>query len=353
MDTTMTETQPDPTAVDTEVPPLLELAGIGHEFGRRPGRSGVRAVDDISLSLNPGETVGLVGESGCGKSTLGRIATRLYRPTRGAVRFEGKDMTHQPKSADLKAFRRAVQMVFQDPNGSLNPRLPVGASIEEPLRARGVARADRRERLAEVLAEVGLDASAAARYPHEFSGGQRQRLALARALAPQPSVIVLDEPTSALDVSIQAQILNLLADLQDSLGLTYLFIAHDLSVVEHVSDRVAVMYLGRIVELADVAQLYSRPRHPYSAALLSAGSIADPDLADRRERIVLTGDVPSPVAPPSGCHFHPRCPKAQEICSREAPKLVVRDGDPETHRTACHFPVEPGDDLTGGPGGGH
>ncbi|WP_262058909.1 ABC transporter ATP-binding protein [Streptomyces sp. STR69] len=325
----MTETQPDLAGSE----PLLELSGIGHEFGGRPGRSGVRAVDDITLALNPGETVGLVGESGCGKSTLGRIATRLYRPTRGAVRFEGKDMTHKPKSADLKAFRRAVQMVFQDPNGSLNPRLPVGASIEEPLRARGVARAERRTRLAEVLEEVGLDASAAARYPHEFSGGQRQRLALARALAPQPSVIVLDEPTSALDVSIQAQILNLLQEIQQRDRIAYLFISHNLGVVRHLSERVAVMYLGSIVELAPAKELFGDPQHPYSMALLS--SVLEPGDDGPGEQIVLKGELPSPSDIPAGCPFSSRCWLADDRCRSERPALVERTPG---HLTACHKP---------------
>ncbi|MFI6542009.1 ABC transporter ATP-binding protein [Streptomyces prunicolor] len=325
----MTETQTDLAGSE----PLLELSGIGHEFGGRPGRSGVRAVDDITLALNPGETVGLVGESGCGKSTLGRIATRLYRPTRGAVRFEGKDMTHKPKSADLKAFRRAVQMVFQDPNGSLNPRLPVGASIEEPLRARGVARADRRTRLAEVLEEVGLDASAAARYPHEFSGGQRQRLALARALAPQPSVIVLDEPTSALDVSIQAQILNLLQEIQQRDRIAYLFISHNLGVVRHLSERVAVMYLGSIVELAPAKELFGDPQHPYSMALLS--SVLEPGDDGAGEQIVLKGELPSPSDIPAGCPFSSRCWLADDHCRSERPALVEQTPG---HLTACHKP---------------
>ncbi|MFJ6894300.1 ABC transporter ATP-binding protein [Streptomyces hokutonensis] len=325
----MTETQLDRTGSE----PLLELSGIGHEFGGRPGRSGVRAVDDITLALSPGETVGLVGESGCGKSTLGRIATRLYRPTRGAVRFEGKDMTHKPKSADLKAFRRAVQMVFQDPNGSLNPRLPVGASIEEPLRARGVARADRRTRLAEVLEEVGLDTSAAARYPHEFSGGQRQRLALARALAPQPSVIVLDEPTSALDVSIQAQILNLLQEIQQRDRIAYLFISHNLGVVRHLSERVAVMYLGSIVELAPAKELFEDPQHPYSMALLS--SVLEPGDDGPGEQIVLKGELPSPSDIPTGCPFSSRCWLADDHCRSERPALTEQAPG---HLTACHKP---------------
>jgi oligopeptide/dipeptide ABC transporter ATP-binding protein len=313
----------------------------------------VRAVDGVSLDVRRGETLGLVGETGCGKSTLARVVTRLQPLTSGTVEFDGQDVSTLSRRA-LRPLRREVQMIFQDPYGALNPRRRVGSIIGDPFAIHGIADGqERKRRVQDLMALVGLNPEHYNRFPADFSGGQRQRIGVARALALRPALVVCDEPVSALDVSIQAQILNLLADLQDSLGLTYLFIAHDLSVVEHVSDRVAVMYLGRIVELADVAQLYSRPRHPYSAALLSAGSIADPDLADRRERIVLTGDVPSPVAPPSGCHFHPRCPKAQEICSREAPKLVVRDGDPETHRTACHFPVEPGDDLTGGPGGGH
>ena len=351
-DATSDAVQATPLVADAGVP-LLELSGIGHDFGRRTGSSGVRAVDDVSLTLDRGETVGLVGESGCGKSTLGRIATRLYRPTRGAVRFEGRDMTHQPDAADLKAFRRAVQMVFQDPSGSLNPRLPVGSSIEEPLRARGVSRADRRARLSRVLEEVGLDTAAAARYPHEFSGGQRQRLALARALAPQPSLIVLDEPTSALDVSIQAQILNLLQEIQQRERIAYLFVSHNLGVVRHLSERVAVMYLGSIVEIAPSRRLFAAPQHPYSMALLSSvlepGSVPGNGAAGAgtrsgggREtglggRIVLRGELPSPTDVPAGCPFSSRCWMADDRCRTERPALVeLAPG----HLTACHKPGE-------------
>ncbi|MEV2213272.1 ABC transporter ATP-binding protein [Streptomyces sp. NPDC050997] len=327
-----------PLHLVTDDEPLLELAGVGHTFGHGPGRTGVRAVDDVSLTLGRGETVGLVGESGCGKSTLGRIATRLYRPTRGTVRFEGRDMTHRPDGTDLKAFRRSVQMVFQDPNSSLNPRLPVGASIEEPLRVRRVPRADRRARLARVLEEVGLDGTAAVRYPHEFSGGQRQRLALARALAPQPSVIVLDEPTSALDVSIQAQILNLLQNIQQQDRIAYLFISHNLGVVRHLSSRVAVMYLGSIVELAPSQRLFAAPQHPYSRALLS--SVLEPgDGPGTGGRIELKGELPSPTDVPSGCPFSSRCWLADDRCRTERPALTEQAPG---HLTACHKPGEAG-----------
>ncbi|MFD4596434.1 ABC transporter ATP-binding protein [Streptomyces sp. NPDC058464] len=334
----MNETPVEVGTDDDTGAPLLELAGVGHTFGHGPGRSGVRAVDDVSLTLGRGETVGLVGESGCGKSTLGRIATRLYRPTQGAVRFEGRDMTHRPDGTDLKAFRRAVQMVFQDPNSSLNPRLPVGASIEEPLRVRRMPRADRRDRLARVLEEVGLDSTAAVRHPHEFSGGQRQRLALARALAPQPAVIVLDEPTSALDVSIQAQILNLLQDIQRQDRIAYLFISHNLGVVRHLSSRVAVMYLGSIVELAPSRRLFEAPQHPYSRALLS--SVLEPgDTPGTGGRIELKGELPSPTDVPAGCPFSSRCWLADDRCRTERPVLVERASG---HLTACHKPGEVG-----------
>jgi oligopeptide/dipeptide ABC transporter ATP-binding protein len=307
----------------------------------------VRAVDGVSLTVRRGETLGLVGETGCGKSTLARCVTRLHALTSGTVEFDGRDISTLSRRG-LRPVRREIQMIFQDPYGALNPRRRVGSIIGDPFAIHGIADgAERKRRVQELMELVGLNPEHYNRFPADFSGGQRQRIGVARALALHPALVVCDEPVSALDVSIQAQILNLLADLQRELGLTYVFIAHDLSVVEHVSDRVAVMYLGRIVETAGAAELYANPRHPYSAALLSAASIADPDLAQRRERIVLTGDVPSPVDPPTGCHFHPRCPKAQEICALEAPPLVAREGDPDTHQTACHFPVEPGDDLTG------
>jgi peptide/nickel transport system ATP-binding protein/oligopeptide transport system ATP-binding protein len=331
---------------------LLRAENVVKHFPIRQGAvlrrqiGAVRAVDGVSLAVRRGETLGLVGETGCGKSTLARCVTRLHPLTSGRVEFDGQDISGLSRHA-LQPVRREIQMIFQDPYGALNPRRRVGSIIGDPFAIHGIADgAERKRRVQDLMALAGLNPEHYNRFPADFSGGQRQRIGVARALALRPALVVCDEPVSALDVSIQAQILNLLADLQRELGLTYVFIAHDLSVVEHVSDRVAVMYLGRIVELADAAELYDRPRHPYTAALLSAASIADPDETDRRERIVLTGDVPSPVDPPSGCHFHPRCPKAQAICAQESPTLV---GD--THQVACHFPVEPGDDLTGGPGG--
>jgi oligopeptide transport system ATP-binding protein len=337
--------------VSTEV--LLHLNDVVKHFPIRQGAvvrrqiGAVRAVDGVSLDVHRGETLGLVGETGCGKSTLARCATRLQPLTSGSVEFDDRDISGFSRRA-LRPVRRQIQMIFQDPYGALNPRRRVGSIIGDPFAIHGIADgAERKRRVQDLMALVGLNPEHYNRFPADFSGGQRQRIGVARALALRPALVVCDEPVSALDVSIQAQILNLLADLQRELGLTYVFIAHDLSVVEHVSDRVAVMYLGRIVELAGAAELYANPRHPYTAALLSAASVADPDEADRRERIVLTGDVPSPVNPPTGCHFHPRCPKAQAICTQESPKLL---GD--NHKFACHFPVEPGDTLTGGPGGG-
>jgi oligopeptide/dipeptide ABC transporter ATP-binding protein len=300
----------------------------------------VHAVDGVSLEVRRGETLGLVGETGCGKSTLARCITGLHPVTSGRITFDGQDITNLPR-ARMRPFRRDIQMIFQDPYGSLNPRRRVGSIIGDPFAIHGVADgAERKRKVQELMELVGLKPEHYNRFPAEFSGGQRQRIGVARALALRPKLIVCDEPVSALDVSIQAQIINLLEDLQDEFGLTYVFIAHDLSVVRHVSDRVAVMYLGRIAELAEGPDLYGSPRHPYTNALLSAGSIADPEKSAKRERIILVGDVPSPINPPKGCRFHPRCPKAEERCSEEEPVLIPRLGDPAGHEAACHFPVE-------------
>jgi oligopeptide transport system ATP-binding protein len=315
-----------------EVQHLTKLFPVGGGmFGQHRGI--VRAVDDISFVIRRGETLGLVGESGCGKTTTGRCILMLERPTSGRILFEGRDLTTLD-DAGLRSVRRRIQVIFQDPYSSLNPRMTVGQIIAEPLAVHGIVpdRTARATRVRDLLAHVGLLSQHAHRYPHELSGGQRQRVGIARALAMEPTLIICDEPVSALDVSIQAQIINLLEDLQAELGLTYLFIAHDLSVVRHISDRVAVMYLGKIAEITERKSLYDDPLHPYTKALLAAVPIPDPELEQRRQRVVLGGEVPSPLNPPSGCVFHPRCPIAIDRCAREVPAL--REVRP-AHWAAC------------------
>lgn len=329
---------------------LLSAKGVVKHFPVRGGLFGgakgkVHAVDGVDLTVLKGETVGLVGETGCGKSTLARCITRLYDLTDGEINFEGKDISRLSRGR-LRPYRREMQMIFQDPYGSLNPQRRVGSIIGDPLAIHNVADGlERKRRVQELMELVGLNPEHYNRFPADFSGGQRQRVGVARALALRPKLLVCDEPVSALDVSIQAQILTLLVQLQQEFGLTYIFIAHDLAVVEHVSDHVAVMYLGKVVEQGPVEDLFLRPRHPYTAALLSAAPVADPDMADTRKRVLLTGDLPSPVNPPSGCRFHPRCPKAQARCATEEPTLVPRLGDGAEHLAACHFPVEPHEEL--------
>jgi peptide/nickel transport system ATP-binding protein/oligopeptide transport system ATP-binding protein len=297
----------------------------------------VHAVDGISFDVMRGETLGIVGETGCGKSTTARLITRLLQPTSGSIRFEGKDISRL-SLGKVKPLRKDMQMIFQDPYSSLNPRKTVGSIIAEPYKIHGLkeGKGERRRAVQELMEQVGLNPEHYNRYPHEFSGGQRQRIGVARALALQPKLIIADEPVSALDVSIQAQILNLLRQLQRDLGITLVVIAHDLSVVRHMCDRVAVMYLGKVVELADSDTLYSHPRHPYTGALMSAVPVPDPDLAAARKRQVPGGDVPSPTNPPPACRFHPRCPKVQDLCREEEPLLAPKDGG---SLAACHFPL--------------
>ncbi|MFN0074673.1 MAG: ABC transporter ATP-binding protein [Chloroflexota bacterium] len=319
---------------------LLEVAGLkmyfpihkGIVFQKRVGW--VKAVDDISFAVREGETLGLVGESGCGKSTTGRAILQLYRPTAGSVRFGDTELTTLG-GGDMRRMRRKMQMIFQDPYASLNPRMTVGSIIAEPLEIHHLARGKaKQERVQELLRMVGLNPYFANRYPHEFSGGQRQRIGIARALAVEPRFIVCDEPISALDVSIQAQVINLLEALQEQLGLTYLFIAHDLAVVRHISDRVAVMYVGKMMEVADRNSLYERPLHPYTQALLSAIPVPDPIQERKRTRVILKGDVPSPVNPPSGCRFNPRCRYAEGNCATDEPELIQVNAQ---HTVACHY----------------
>jgi oligopeptide/dipeptide ABC transporter ATP-binding protein len=336
----------------SDAPVLLRAQGVVKHFAsgaRRflPGSGGaaVQALDGVSLDVRRGETLGLVGETGCGKSTLARCLMRLYELTGGTVEFAGDDITTLSRR-QLRPYRQRMQLIFQDPYGSLNPRRRIGSIIGDPFAIHGAADGPERTRKVQELMElVGLNAEHYNRFPSEFSGGQRQRIGIARALALRPELVICDEPVSALDVSIQAQIVNLLADLQGELGLTYVFIAHDLSVVRYVSDRIAVMYLGKIVELAPADELFQRPRHPYTAALLSALPVPDPDIADARSRILLSGDVPSPIDPPSGCRFHPRCPRARAECAATEPLLLPRAGDTSVHLTACHFPIAEGEEI--------
>lgn len=322
---------------------LLRVKNLVKRFPIRGGLlsreiASVKAVSDVSFEIRKGETLGLVGESGCGKSTLGRCVLRLIEPTAGQVIYRGVDVT-QVSAAEMRSLRRKMQIIFQDPYASLNPRMTVEEILSEPLEIHGLAKSrdEKRQRILKLLDLCGLRREAISRYPHEFSGGQRQRICIARALAVEPEFIVCDEPVSALDVSIQAQIVNLMQDLQKELGLTYLFIAHDLKVVEHISNRVAVMYLGKIAEMTEAENLYQDPKHPYTRALLSAIPLPDPSY--QKERIILRGDVPSPIEPPTGCYFHPRCPSAQENCKFDVPGLrdLREAGHSVAHNVACHY----------------
>ncbi len=312
---------------------ILKVTGLSKTFPTNGGRNRIHAVTNVSLSLARQEVLGIVGESGCGKSTLARLVLRLIEPSSGAIAFDGEDaMAFSAK--ELRRRRRDFQMIFQDPFASLDPRMAVGDAIAEPLVIHKIGSAkERAERVTELLVRVGLGPEAATRYPHEFSGGQRQRISIARAIAPNPRLIVADEPVSALDVSIQSQILNLLVELRSEMALSYLFISHDLAVVKHISDRVAVMYLGQIVELAEVDDFFDAPRHPYSEALISA--IPEPKVGAKRERILLTGDVPNPEFPPSGCPFHPRCPKAMPQCAEVVPEVLDVGTPGRPHKVRC------------------
>ncbi|MFE9257222.1 ABC transporter ATP-binding protein [Streptomyces sp. NPDC006879] len=340
-DVNETATAAIPEQATTSPEPLLKVTGLTKHFPITKGVlrrqvGAVKAVDGLDFEVLPGETLGVVGESGCGKSTMGRLITRLMEPTGGKIEFEGNDITHLGTAA-MRPMRRDVQMIFQDPYGSLNPRHTVGSIISAPFKLQGVTpEGGIKAEVQRLLSLVGLNPEHYNRYPHEFSGGQRQRIGIARALALKPKLVVADEPVSALDVSIQAQVVNLMDDLQDELGLTYVIIAHDLSVIRHVSDRIAVMYLGKIVELTDRKSLYESPMHPYTNALMSAVPVPDPKRRGVKSgRILLKGDVPSPISPPSGCRFHTRCWKATEVCKTQEPPLVaLKPG----HQVACHHP---------------
>jgi oligopeptide/dipeptide ABC transporter ATP-binding protein len=343
------QVNPAPAAADGD-DVLLRVENLVKHFpikgtGRFREKEYVHAVDGVSLTVPRGQTFGIVGETGCGKSTLARCVARLHDVTSGRIVFDGRDITTLSQRR-MRPLRTEIQMIFQDPIGSLNPRRRVGSIIGDPFAIHGLASgADRKRRVQELMERVGLNPEHFNRFPAEFSGGQRQRIGVARALAFRPKLIICDEPVSALDVSIQAQVINLLADLQAEFGLTYIFIAHDLSVVRHVSKSIGVMYLGKVTEISPADELFTRPRHPYTGALLSAVPVPNPDESDQRQQIILAGDVPSPIAPPSGCRFHPRCPKAAPVCVAEDPPLEPRLGDGPEHLAACHLPMAEGEDL--------
>jgi len=346
------ETSPAPAATaDGRDDVLLRVENLVKYFpikgtGLLHEKEYVHAVDGVSLSVPRGQTFGVVGETGCGKSTLARCVARLHDVTSGRIVFDGQDITELSQRR-MRPLRREIQMIFQDPIGSLNPRRRVGSIIGDPFAIHKLASgSERKRRVQELMERVGLNPEHYNRFPAEFSGGQRQRIGVARALAFQPKLIICDEPVSALDVSIQAQVINLLADLQADFGLTYIFIAHDLSVVRHVSNSIAVMYLGKVTEIAPADELFTVPRHPYTGALLSAVPLPNPDESDQRQQIILAGDVPSPILPPSGCRFHPRCPKAVQVCVTEDPPLEPRLGDGPEHPAACHLPMAEGENLS-------